>query len=431
VAGSGWVDFWTVSSLGNAGAIASFTTHVDEEETLGIPATADEALAVGAYVTDACWDSIDGSSYSYSPMPSLGDIASFSSRGPTRDGRAKPEVAAPGMGIVSSLAQEVKAAVDDEWETDTWHQLMQGTSQAAPHVAGAIALFFEDDPTLDTGDVESLLKNHAREDDWTQLHETGTLIGLKKNRAFGSGKLNVGSWAFADPFETNDSQRTAREVLSGEDIAGYLDHAADLDIFELEAIAVGDTVKIDLTGLADNYKLNLLRSVPLGGCFSPAFSVTASSDNAGTADETITHTTTLFSLARFFRVLSSAGGFSATTPYSLTAVITRPETAAVHNTTATAQVLPTHNEFKVSGSIAVLGQQDYYKLTAKGGQTITARAGATRTVQILNSAGVVLATSFGGTANYAVSPFALGTGTYYVVVSGGAVGNYTLTTTVD
>lgn len=430
VAGSGWVDFWTFSSLGNNGDIASFTTHVDEEETLGIPATANEALAVGAYVTKACWDSVDGSSYSYSPMPSLGDIASFSSRGPTRDGRAKPEVAAPGMGIVSSLAQEVKAAVSNEWETDTWHQLMQGTSQAAPHVAGAIALFFEDDPTLDAGDVESLLKGHAREDDWTQTYDV-TFLSNTKNHAFGSGKLNVGSWAFADPYETNDSHRTAREVLSGQDIAGYLDHAADLDTFELEAITVGDTVKIDLTGLADNYKLNLLRSVPLGGCSSPAFSVTASSDNAGTANETITHTTTLFSLARFFRVLSSAGGYSATTPYSLKAVITRPETTAAHGSTATAQVLPTHNEFKVSGSIAVAGQQDFYKLTAGRSQTITARAGLTRTVQILNSSGTVLATSIGGTANYTVPAFALGTGTYYVVVSGGAVGSYTLTTTVN
>jgi subtilisin family serine protease len=431
VAGTGWVDFWAISSLGSLGKIAEFTTHVDDEETLGIPATAHDAVTVGAYATKICWDDIDGSSHSYGGSPALGDIAYFSSRGPTRDGRSKPELAAPGMGIVSSLAQEVAAAVDDIWETDTWHMLMQGTSQAAPHVAGAAALFFEDDPTLDAAGIESLLRLHARDDDWTQSYDQALFLGTK-NLVFGSGKLNVGSWSFADPYETNDSYRTAREILSGQVIAGYVDHAADLDTFELEATAVGDTLKIDLTGLADDYKLNLLRTMGLGGtCSTPGFAVAASSNNAGTANESITHTTAIFSLPRYIRVLSSVGGYSATTPYSLTAVITRPETGAVHNAMGSAQVLPLHETFKISGAISGAGEQDYYKLTAKSGQTITARAGFGRTVQILNSSGTVLATSFGGTANYTVSPFLLGTGTYYVVVSGGLIGSYTLTTTVN
>ncbi len=429
VAGSGWVDFWAMSSLGSSGVIAEFTTHVDEEETLGIPATADDAVTVGAYMTKTCWDSIDGSSYSYVGANALGDIADFSGRGPTRDGRSKPELAAPGMGIVSSLAQEVAAAVSDTYETDDWHMLMQGTSQAAPHVTGAIALFLEDDPTLDAAAVESLLRQHSRDDDWTQSYDQALFFSTK-NHVFGSGKLNVGSWSFADPYETNNC--TAREILSGEIIAGYVDHTADLDTFELEAMATGDTVDIDLTGLADDYKLNLLRTTALGGtCSTPLFSVAASSNNAGTTDESIAYTATLFSRPRYIRVLSSVGGYSASVPYSLTAVITRPETSALHNAMGSAQVLPLHKTFKISGAISAAGEQDYYKLTAKSGQTITARAGFSRTVQILNSSGTVLATSFGGTANHTVSPFLLGTGTYYVVVSGGLVGNYTLTTTVN
>jgi hypothetical protein len=97
-----------------------------------------------------------------------------------------------------------------------------------------------------------------------------------------------------------------------------------------------------------------------------------------------------------------------------------------------AQVLPLHKTFKISGGISAAGEQDYYTLTAKSGQTITARAGFSRTVQILDSTGAVLATSFGGTANHTAPAFPLGmTRTYYVVVSGGLVGNYTLTTTVN
>ena len=64
-------------------------------------------------------DSTDRASYS---------IHASSSRGPTWDGRAKPDVAAPGTDIVSA-----------DYETDGWVS-MTGTSMAAPHVAGALAL---------------------------------------------------------------------------------------------------------------------------------------------------------------------------------------------------------------------------------------------------------------------------------------------------
>lgn len=433
VAGSGWADFWVVSILGSGGDIAEFTTHVDEEETVGIPGTAEDAITVGAYVTKTCWDSIDGNSYSYSSAPDLGDIAEFSSLGPTRDGRSKPEIAAPGMGIVSSLAQEVTSSVLDAYEADTWHMLLQGTSQAAPHVTGAVALFFEEDPARTVSDIRSLLRDNARQDDWTESYDQPSLIlGMTKNYAFGNGKLNVGSWAWNDPYETNDTYSTAREVVSGATIGGYMDTATDYDLFELEALATGDTVDISLTSLPDNYRLNLLRAMTVfGSCSSPLLVSSASSDNAGTADESISYTVAAFLVPRYVRVASSAGGYSASTPYSLRAVITRPETSSAHSSTATAQVLPEHEEFKVSGSISVLGQQDFYKLAASSGQTITAAAGFLRAVQILDSTGALLA---GGlvTTNYSVPVIPIGvTRTYYVVVKNGPVGNYTLTTTVN
>lgn len=109
-------------------------------------------------------------------------------------------------------------------------------------------------------------------------------------------------------------------------------------------------------------------------------------------------------------------------------MITRPETTAVHNSTATAQALPAHNEFKVSGSAASMAETDYYKLTASAGQTITAKPGFLRTARILSSTGAVLAT--GTLAPYTVPIFPAGTRTYYVSVSG-ASGSYTLTTTVN
>ncbi len=61
----------------------------------------------------------------------------FSSRGPTADGRQKPDLVAPGEKILSCRhdAEPDSAAVDDLYVE------MSGTSMAAPHVSGIIAAF--------------------------------------------------------------------------------------------------------------------------------------------------------------------------------------------------------------------------------------------------------------------------------------------------
>jgi hypothetical protein len=57
------------------------------------------------------------------------DLSTFSSEGPTRDGKQKPEVSAPGQGIVAA------ASLSNGGVT-----VMSGTSMAAPHVTGMVAL---------------------------------------------------------------------------------------------------------------------------------------------------------------------------------------------------------------------------------------------------------------------------------------------------
>jgi len=62
--------------------------------------------------------------------------ASFSSRGPTSDGRRKPDIQAPGSGIISAAGNDEDAANNGGTST----QSLSGTSMSAPTTAGAAAL---------------------------------------------------------------------------------------------------------------------------------------------------------------------------------------------------------------------------------------------------------------------------------------------------
>src|SRR5262249_10882903 len=66
-------------------------------------------------------------------------LACFSSRGPTKDGRIKPEIVAPGTNIVSTRSRQPKAS--PLWgEYDANYVYAGGTSMATPLTAGAAAV---------------------------------------------------------------------------------------------------------------------------------------------------------------------------------------------------------------------------------------------------------------------------------------------------
>jgi len=67
------------------------------------------------------------------------EIASFSSSGPTRDGRIKPDLVAPGVSILAARS----APRNPELEPIKQTCRKSGTSMAAPHVTGTVALMFQ------------------------------------------------------------------------------------------------------------------------------------------------------------------------------------------------------------------------------------------------------------------------------------------------
>ncbi len=124
--------------------------------TLGTIATTYRTYVVGAATNDR------------------GGIAPFSSSGPTRDGRIKPDLLAPGVSILGARSTPAGAAPGSGGLT-----AQSGTSMAAPHVTGTIALLFAAAPRkLSAPETRALI-----------LGTTRRVAGLDPDRS-GSGLLD-------------------------------------------------------------------------------------------------------------------------------------------------------------------------------------------------------------------------------------------------
>ena len=164
-------------------------TDGDFSNLVGSPGASNNAITVGAYTTKKSWTDADANPHAIAAT--VGDRASFSSPGPTRDGRRKPEISAPGQLIVSSLSSDAKSGgifSASNILPGNLTAIAQGTSQATPHVTGAVALLMEqaqrDSVTLDAKIVRDALQASARSD-----ASTGTV----PNDEWGFGKMDVDS----------------------------------------------------------------------------------------------------------------------------------------------------------------------------------------------------------------------------------------------
>lgn len=150
-------------------------------KSVSIPGTARNALTAGAYVSKTSWINGDGGTTTPGSNP-LGALSDFSGVGPTRDGRTKPDFAAPGQYVGSTKSRNISAA-GAQMERDQVHLgQYSGTSMATPHLAGAAALVVGLHPDFDAAEVRLVLQRGARGD-----LQTG---GLPNNK-FGWGKLRV------------------------------------------------------------------------------------------------------------------------------------------------------------------------------------------------------------------------------------------------
>lgn len=137
-----------IMSAGNNGAVKAPASSIDN------PASSPLIFSVGA--TD-----------------NTGKLASFSRRGPSlqADAGIKPDIVAPGVQVRSSTIQNSYAS---------WN----GTSMAAPHVAGVAALMLEANPSLTVDQIEQILKDTAQA-------KTDTEYSQSPNDGYGYGVVDA------------------------------------------------------------------------------------------------------------------------------------------------------------------------------------------------------------------------------------------------
>jgi subtilisin-like proprotein convertase family protein/subtilisin family serine protease len=173
--------------------------------TISAEGSAKNVITVGASESVRL-SGTDGCGVTDAQANSARDIVNFSSRGPTDDGRLKPDLVAPGTHITGARPQHagyIGNGVCNNFPGTTWYTVHSGTSQAAPQVSGAAALVrrwyrhtqLNDDPSLEGPSpalTKALLVNNA-----TDLaggdNGKGDTIAAGPNTDQGWGRVNLGN----------------------------------------------------------------------------------------------------------------------------------------------------------------------------------------------------------------------------------------------
>ena len=212
-------------------------------------------ITVGAYTSRSSYYN----QYNYQMQTGYsgteGDIAPFSSNGPTTDMRIKPDICAPGNVIVSAIN-----SYDDDYFTymssssmyvtdimgsgsDYYaYAAMQGTSMSAPVVTGVIALMLDAYPALSPKEAIGILKQTALNDYYTgNVKETGDV-------EWGYGKVDP--WQAVKEAENINPDTTDSEIS----IRAYPNPASEIlyvyfenQIFGIYNITLTDVLGREIT----------------------------------------------------------------------------------------------------------------------------------------------------------------------------------------
>jgi subtilisin family serine protease len=190
--GSGKFDLWNTDNIFTA-ALPSATVMKDsvfykrpdfDQTIVSSYQCLDNVITVGNYANRKTY--IDYNHNPYYGTGTPGKRFPTSSCGPTRDGRIKPDIIAPGDVMLSALVQSLRpqyiALLPTSITPEAYHTRDGGTSSSGPGVAGIAALYLQKYPTATAMQVKNAILNCSRQDAFT---------GTTPNNAYGYGKADA------------------------------------------------------------------------------------------------------------------------------------------------------------------------------------------------------------------------------------------------
>lgn len=186
---------WTNTGYGDFTTVSDDHSYVKGDNRYCIDefgSSTRNSVVAAAYVTSNSWTDYKGGT-EYDVRGDIGDIASFSSHGPSLTGVPKPTVAAPGSVIISAVSKY--GATFNKTSTDNvqvvkrglksfYYRQMSGTSMSTPAVTGIVALWLQANPNLTSAQIIDIMRTTSSHDEYTGSDEWNERCGYGKIDAY-------------------------------------------------------------------------------------------------------------------------------------------------------------------------------------------------------------------------------------------------------
>ncbi len=215
----------------------------------------DHVITVGNYDNKKTY--VDFKGVRVEPFPKIipGNIDLSSSIGPTRDGRIKPDIAAPGAITITTGVLSLVPYYDSVAPTgldQTGYFRAGGTSAAGPVVAGVAALYLQKNPTADYLEVKKAILACPKTDSFT---------GIVPNNSWGYGKI--------DAFSTLTACVTGINPLPAKNnmLSIYPNPFTEQTViaFDFDPMTIHSSVRLEIYDIIGK----LVRTIPITGQTSP------------------------------------------------------------------------------------------------------------------------------------------------------------------